>query len=132
MINPLQALTEYTGEDWKDYLDSVSLYEIFKDLILKYEGDRDLLKGIIRYIVWAYSKDSDKITLGTDWTETKKRIFEAAQLPPMESVLMDVVNLKDEIVLLTIKRWIDYQNDDTWKELLMLLPATSLRTLSTN
>lgn len=132
MINPFQSLVTYSGDDWAEYLDSISLFEIFKDLIIKYQANPSLLKGIIRYIVWTYSKDSDKITLGTDWTENKKRIFEAAELPPMEAILMDIVNLKDDIVLLTIKRWIDYQNDDTWKELTMLKDLRSEMQLSAN
>jgi hypothetical protein len=132
MINPYQSLIEYSGEDWKDYLDSISLFEIFKDLIYKYQGEPSHLKGIIKYIGWAYSKDSSKITLTTDWVENKKRIFEAAELPPMEDMLMNIVYLKDEIVLLTIKRWIDYQNDDTWRELMMLKDLRSELQLSAN
>jgi hypothetical protein len=132
MINPFQSLTTYTGDDWSEYLDSISLFEIFKDLIVKYQANPSLLKSIIRYIVWAYSKDSDKITLGTDWTANKKRIFEAAELPPMENILMDVVNLQDDIVLITIKRWVDYQNDDTWKELVMLKDLRSEMQFSAN
>lgn len=132
MINPFQSLITYSGDDWYEYLESISLYEIFKDLIVKYQANPTILKGIIRYIVWAYSKDSDKITLGTDWTENKKRIFEAAELPPMESILMDVVNLKDDIILLTVKRWIDFQNDDAWKELTMLKDLRSEMQLSAN
>jgi hypothetical protein len=132
MVNPLQALSTYTGDDWYEYLDSISLCEIFKDLIVKYQADPALLKGIIRYIAWAYSKDSDKITLGTDWLENKKRIFEAAQLPPMEDVLRNVVFLADEIVLITIKRWIEFQDDDTWKELMMLKDLRSEMQLSAN
>lgn len=132
MINPLQALSTYTGDDWYEYLDSISLCEIFKDLIVKYQADPSLLKGIIRYIVWTYSKDSDKITLGADWGENKKRIFETAQLPPMEEVLRNVVFLADDIVLITIKRWIEFQDDDTWKELMMLKDLRSEMQLSAN
>jgi hypothetical protein len=132
MINPLQELSTYTGDDWSEYLDSISLFEIFKDLIVKYQANPSLLKGIIRYIVWAYSKDSDKIILGADWGENKKRIFEAAQLPPMEDVLRNVVFLADDIVLVTIKRWIEFQDDDTWKELMMLKDLRSEMQLSAN
>lgn len=132
MVNPLQALSTYTGDDWYEYLDSISLSEIFKDLMVKYQANPSLLKGIIRYIVWAYSKDSDKITLGTDWLENKKRIFEAAQLPPMENILNDVVFLADDVVLVTIKRWIDFQDDDTWKELMMLKDLRAEMQLSAN
>jgi hypothetical protein len=132
MINPLQALSTYSGDDWYEYLDSISLSEIFRDLILKYQADPALLKGIIRYIVWTYGKESDKITLGTDWLENKKRIFEAAQLPPMEDVLRNVVYLADEVVLVTIKRWIEFQDDDTWKELMMLKDLRSEMQVSAN
>src|SRR5688572_8382149 len=132
MVNPLQALSTYTGEDWNEYLDSISLYEIFKDLIVKYQESPSLLKGIIRYIVWAYGMESDKIILGTDWVETKKRIFESAQLPPMEDVLNDVVYLRDDVILLTIKRWIDFQDNDTWKELMMLKDLRAEMQLSAN
>jgi hypothetical protein len=132
MVNPLQALSTYTGEDWNEYLDSISLYEIFKDLIVKYQENPSLLKGIIRYIVWAYGMESDKIILGTDWVETKKRIFESAQLPPMEDVLNDVVYLRDDVILLTIKRWIDFQDNDTWKELMMLKDLRAEMQLSAN
>lgn len=132
MINPLQAITTYTGDDWGDYLDSISLYEIFRDLVIKYLANPSLLKGIIRYIVWGYSMDSNKIILSTDWIETKKRIFESAQLPPMENVLNDVVYLHDDVILVTIKRWIDFQNNDTWKELMMLKDLRAEMQLSAN
>lgn len=132
MINPLQAITTYTGDDWGDYLDSISLYEIFRDLVIKYLANPSLLKGVIRYIVWGYSMDSDKIILGTDWIETKKRIFESAQLPPMENILNDVVYLHDDVILVTIKRWIDFQNNDTWKELMMLKDLRAEMQLSAN
>ena len=132
MINPLHAIINYSGDEWQEYLDSISLFDIFKDLIFEYHADKPLLKGIIQYIVWAYSKNSDKITIGTDWTENKKRIYEAAQLPPMEKTQMNVVHLKDEVILITIKRWIDYQDDDTWKEYTMLKDLRSEMQLSAN
>lgn len=132
MVNPFQALSTYSGDDWCEYLDSISLYEIFKDLIMKYKDNPSLLKGIIRYILWAYSIESDKITLGTDWVDIKKRIFEAAQLPPMEDVQNDVVYLRDDVVLLTIKRWVDFQDNDTWKELMMLKDLRAEMQLSAN
>ena len=132
MINPFHSLVTYDGSEWYDYLESISLFDIFKDLVYKYQGDPPLLKGIVRYIVWTYSKDSDKITLGTDWIENKKRVFDAAQLPPIESVLMDVVYLKDEVILLTIKKWVGFQDDDTWKELMMLKDLRSEMQLSAN
>lgn len=120
MINVYTNITIYEGSDWKEYLEKICLYEIFKPLVEKY-GDRPgLLKCLIRYIVWAYSKDSDKITLGTDWKENKKRIYDAAQLPPQEEVQEEVIGLKNETVLATIKKWLEFQQDETWNELVML------------
>lgn len=132
MVIPVKELTTYSGSDWQEYLDSMALFEVFKDLVYKYQADPIFLKCCIRYIVWAYSKDSDKIVLGTDWVENKKRIFEAAQLPLVESVLHDVVFLKDEIILITIKRWIDLQDEEAWKELCMLKDLRAEMQLSAN
>jgi hypothetical protein len=132
MINPIKDLTSYTGTDWAEYLDRLCLYEIFKDLVAKYGGEPTYLQGVIRYIVWAYSKDSEKITLGMNWLENKKRIYEAAFLPPLEDFLRDILYLQDAIVLATVKKWIELQDDDTWKELIMLKDLRTEMQLSAN
>lgn len=120
MISAVNELTTYNEDAWQEYLERICLYEIFKDLVQKYKERPGLLKSLIRYIVWAYSKDSEKIVLGGDWLQTKKRIFEDADLPLNEDVLKEVVHLENETILTTIKKWLEYQDEDTWRELCML------------
>lgn len=120
MINPVKELTSYDGDEWQEYLDKICLYDIFKELIEKYNDQPTLVKCLIRYIVWTYSKDSEKIILGGDWLENKKRIYEAADLPPTTILHSDVLHLKCRVILVTIKSWISFQDNDTFTELKML------------
>jgi hypothetical protein len=120
MINPYQALTTYEEDNWSEYLERICLYDIFKDLIEAYGQEPGVLKCVIRFIVWAYSKDSDKVVLGGDWLENKKRIYEAAAIPPTSEMQDNILYLKDRVVLSTVKGWLNFQDDDTYKEIKML------------
>jgi hypothetical protein len=120
MINPYQELTTYEEDNWSEYLERICLYDIFKDLIEAYGQEPGVLKCVIRFIVWAYSKDSDKVVLGGDWLENKKRIYEAAAIPPTSEMQDNILYLKDRVVLSTVKGWLNFQDDDTYKEIKML------------
>lgn len=117
MVNAYSELISYDGFDWEDYLNRICLIDIFKDLIPLFK-DKDALTQGIRYIVWTYSNQSDCITLGTDWHENKKRIFYKTLLP--DSYFQDLVELKNPIIVETIKRWIEFQDDATFSQLTML------------
>lgn len=132
MINPFKDLTTYTGTDWADYLDRISLLEIFKEVIEKYSAEPTYLQGVIRYIVWTYSKDSEKITLGTNWLENKKRIYADAFLPLHDDFRNEIIYLQDIAVLVVVKKWLQFQDDDTFKELIMLKDLRTEMQLSAN
>jgi hypothetical protein len=108
------------------------LFEIFKDLIIAYQHEPGLAKCIIRYIVWAYSKDSDKVILGDDWMANKKRIYEAADLPPTEQMQENILYYKDTLVLQAIKKWIQYQDSDAYTEITMLQDLRTEMQISAN
>ena len=124
MTIPISALTNYNGSEWEDYLDKVCLIDIFKDIISEFGNDKVLTTSIIRYIVWAYSVDSDKIVMGMDWLKNKKKIFDDAQLPVKSYLVNDedfkltfydgIVLLKHDKILSTIKRWLDFQDDENF------------------
>ena len=120
MTNPVHDLTTYSGDDWDEYLEGLALREIFKDLIAAYQDKPSLVTCIIRYILWTYSKDSPKIILGEEWQLTRQRIFEAASLPPTEEMKNSVLELNDQVILKTIQKWINFQDHEVWKELMML------------
>lgn len=118
MIIPTNDLINYEGYDWQDYLNKMCLYEIFKDLSEEYGSDSEVLTGLIRYIIWAYSLDSSKIVLRQEWVANKKRIFKAAELPiTMEQ---DVVFLKNPTILYTVKRWLNSQDGENYSNYCML------------
>lgn len=122
MISAFRDLTTYDGDEWEEYLDNRCLLEIFQELIKKYKDSNipGLLKCIIRYIVWTYSKDSTKVVISDSWLKNKERIYEAADLPPIDDIRNEVMYCREEAVLVTIKRWLEFQDNDTFKEIAML------------
>jgi hypothetical protein len=120
MIIAYQQLTTYEEDNWQEFLDRICLYDIFKDLILKHGVNKSLLKSFIRYIVWAYSRESDMIILGTDWGKNKRRIFDAAGFEPIEILLNATVNLQDDVVVSTIHKWLSFQDDYVHTQLSVL------------
>lgn len=120
MTNLFKELTTFEGNGWTDYLERLGILDVFKELIEKYKERPNLLNSLIRYIVWAYSQSSDRVLLGTDWQKNKKQIYDAAELPPVKEVIDEVVYLKNDIILNTIKKWLEYQDIDAWTELCML------------
>lgn len=112
MIIPTNDLINYEGENWQEYLDKMCLYEIFKDLVEEYGSDKDILTGIIRYIVWCYSIDSNKIVIRQEWLSNKKRIFKAASLPAVME--QDVIYLKNPVILYCVKKWLTGQNEENF------------------
>ena len=128
MIIPIVDITRYDG-DWDEYLENICLYEIFKELILEFGADKEKLTGIIHYIVWAYSIDSDKLVIGSEWLANKKRIFKLCKELPETGYWNEdfkttwhdaVVLLKSKTILFTIKKWLNYQNDDNFQTWCML------------
>lgn len=118
MINPVNEITSYNGDEWQSFLDKIALAEVFQDLINTYGGDANVLRSIIHYIVWTYSLSSEKVSIGGDWTKTKKNIFFEAGVP--NEMWGEVAELKEEAILKTVKRWLTFQNNETYMQLCML------------
>lgn len=118
MINPVQSITEYNGDDFDTYLETLQLIDIFEDLINAYKHDKPLLKQITKYIVWTYSRESDKVIIGMEWAENKKKIFEHIMLP--YQLWEDVIDLKSEVIVSTINKWLIHQDRETYTELCKL------------
>lgn len=116
MVNGFSEIINYEGEEWDDFLNKICLIDIFKELIIKYNGDRPLLKCFMKYIVYCYSKDSNMVLIETDWLKNKKKIFDAAGFKPEKEYLDATVYLQDETVLRTIKRWVDFQDDSIYTQ----------------
>lgn len=130
MIIPTNDLINYDGTDWEQYLNKLALYDIFKDLCEEYGNDKDILTGLMRYLIWCYSVDSNKIVLRQEWLANKKRIFKAAELPAVME--QDVVYLKNKTILYTAKRWLNSQNDENYCTFAMLNDLISEMRIAAN
>lgn len=118
MINPVQSITEYKGDDFAEYLETLQLIDIFEELIKSYAHDKPLLKQITKYIVWTYSLNSEQVVLGMEWGENKKKIFEYVMLP--DYYWSDIVDLKSDVIVQTINKWLIFQDKETYTELCKL------------
>ena len=118
MINPVQSITEYNGDDFDMYLETLQLIDIFEDLIKQYKHDKPLLKQITKYIVWTYSRESERVIIGMDWFENKRKIFEHIMLP--NSVWEDVLELQSIVIVDTIERWFKHQNEPVYAQMVKL------------
>jgi len=118
MTIPTNDLINYDGIDWGDYLKKICLYDVFKDIVEEYQNDPETLTGLIRYITWTYSLDSNKIVLRQEWVINKRKIFKATGL--LASMEDEIVFLKNKTVLYTAKKWLLLQDDENWSTLTML------------
>lgn len=110
MTNPFHSLITYEEDNWQSFIDKIGLMDVFKELIEKYDSDPSLLKSYIKYILWTYSIQSEKIIIGSDWADNKKKIFEACDFKPEEQFFKNTVYLECDVVLRTIHRWLKYQD----------------------
>jgi hypothetical protein len=114
MVHLYTALLEYDGGDWKEFLDNIGLLDVFGEL-LGYFNTPSSAQKIIRYIVWTYSANSERIVVGQEWESTKRSNYGHAGLPGdlWEAIGM----LKDLNVARTIHRWLEYQDEPVFKQL---------------
>lgn len=116
MINAFNSLTEYKFEDWEQYLDNLMLYEIFEDVIKAYPN-KSHLKTVIRYILYAYSVESDKVQIGADWEDNKKRIYDFVHGQQNKELLDQLVYLQHPAVTKTVHKWLEHQDMPVYKSL---------------
>lgn len=130
MISGYHEIINYEGDDWEDFLTTICLIDIFKDLIEKYEfKNKSELKAVIKFILDVYSKDSRSIILGDDWYRNKVRVFDSTFLP--KEHFESLVNLKSSVVVSTIRRWVDFQDNEVYTNLCSLKDLmTEMRTSS--
>lgn len=119
MISPYQALTTHDHDDWYDFLEKCLLLDIFMPVLEEYK-DPQTLKLVIKYIVFAYSAQSEHIVLGKEWLENKEQIFELLMFKPIREFKDDVVMLQNPAVIRTINNWLEFQDKPTFKQMQVL------------
>lgn len=112
MINAYTSIINYSDEQqaFDEYLKQKYLFDIFKELLIDFP-DVEIFKGIVKYVLWAYSLESEMLLMnGETFEKTSRRIFNKTLLP--ESVYVDVALLDNASVRNVIQRWLQYQNEE--------------------
>lgn len=130
MTNIYYDIVNYENDDFEEYLRRILIYDVFKNIIEEY-ADTIIAKKVIRYILYAYSMDSEMLSPnGNNWSKVSEQILEVVGLPI--ELYDDVLLLQNQSVLLTIQRWLQYQNNEmftnyiTYRDLRREMLASSL------
>jgi hypothetical protein len=126
MINAYHSLIKSEEEDFEEYLRKLYLIDIFKPLLEEF-SDKGLFKGVVKFILWGYSMESDMLmTQGNTWANVSEEIYQKAELPDdrnieeneleEKSIYRMVCKLKSFAVRETIERWLNFQNNDNWTQ----------------
>lgn len=119
MTNAYSSIKNYHGEDWAAFLEEICVYDVFKGLFEEYP-EVEVFKSVIKYIVNAYSIDSDMIMIGLDWDKNKKKIFENTQVQQSTELYNALVHLHNDKVREAINLWLEFADNNVFTELQML------------
>jgi len=116
MISAYHSILSYQGDDIVSHLEHILLEGVFEPVIESYSDDKPMLKCIIRYIVMAYSKNSDKVLVEGRWHTNKERIYNDAMLPPTEPMRSNVIYFKDDSIRRAALNWMEFQDDNVYTQ----------------
>lgn len=114
MINPFKEITEYQGKNIFDLLSNIDLdmlFEPLREVFLINEDVPDIriCNQAVKFIVYCYSSESDKITIGGDRRREKAAVF--ALLDMDGNLYNDFVVLENEAVIEVVQAWLRRQKN---------------------
>lgn len=120
MISAYHEIIKSEEEDFEEYLRKLYLIDIFKPILEEFP-DKELFKGIVKFILWGYSMESDVLmTQGNTWGQLSEFIYEKSELPDdrdkSDGVYVAVSKLESHSVREAIERWLQLQNNDSWTQ----------------
>jgi hypothetical protein len=118
MTIPYHSIINYQEDEWKEFLEKLLLVDIFMPVINEFSDVNDL-KCAIRYIVYSYSSNSDKIVVGMEWLKNKEKIFDFVCARPIMELKDKLVLLKSEKVVETIHNWLNFQDQKTFTQMMV-------------
>jgi hypothetical protein len=117
MISQFSEVVEHDEGDYKEHLDKVALLHIFEPIFDEYK-DIDVCKKIIKFIAYAYSIYSSKISIGGDRRKEKSGIFKTLEIPV--ELYQDVVLLNNMSIVKASQNWMRSQDNRQLEYLLTL------------
>lgn len=97
-------------------LRTLGIYHIFEPIATaeKYVADNSLFNKVLFFILHAYSKDSSKDTLGSDWKTVKLTIAKEVGLPKI------FIELNEPCVTKAIINYLEWQDYRVYRHLMIL------------
>jgi len=117
MIRPYHSILSYSGEFWREFLESIYLLDIFSDLLEEF-NDPEKFTRVIHYILYTYSIASDRIISGMDTEKNKKSNFSYCRLA--EDEWQQIGMLQSPAVLKAVMGWLKYQDQEVFTQLSLL------------
>lgn len=120
MINSFQEVALFSGEDFKEHLERTTLIHIFEPVLNEYI-DFDLCAKIIKYIAFANSLESPKISVGGDRRKELHSIFRDMEIPTdivdprmptiKRQLYGEIVLLENDAIIESTNRWLRYKDN---------------------
>src|SRR6185503_16264223 len=117
MIRPYHSILSYSGEFWREFLESIYFLDIFSDLFEEFNKPEKLTR-VIHYILYTYSIASDRIISGMDTEKNKKSNFSYCRLA--EDEWQQIGMLQSPAVLKAVMGWLKYQDQEVFTQLSLL------------
>ena len=107
-----QVIKHDENDGFEDFLKKLGIVSIFKEVIEAYPLS---YIGIVKFILWGYSLDSDALSVnGNTWSTVSKEIFDRTNLD--KDLFEPVCELKSHEVLSCIDKWLRFQNDENFTQ----------------
>lgn len=104
MINAFNEIIK-CEEDFSQLLDKYPFLRIFEPVIIEFP---DNYSSIIKYIAYAFSIESNKITLQGDRRKETTSIFK--ELKIKEEFYTDIILLQNRELLKSVQQWVKFQD----------------------
>lgn len=115
MISLYNSIINYSQQDLKTHLNNLGVSHIFEELSVDF--DEHLFAGVVKYILFGYSLDSEVLhSTGISWSQMSKIIYEKSGLPNDSEIYDKVSNLKSDKVKDAIEKWVSLQESENFTE----------------
>ena len=116
MVSLYKELGHLEPEQFLAKLELMDL-DLFDGLKVEYP---ELWLKIARFILYAFSWDSDMLILNDDWENSKRKIYNRVGLPKDDGLFKDITNIIPPAICLCVKNYLAFQQAREFKHLIAL------------
>src|SRR5580765_6143085 len=119
MVNGFSEIVNYEG-NYEDIFDKYNFVRIFEPLFKEFPEKETACK-IVKYIAYAFSLESNKITVSGDRRRETSSIFDYLKIN--KDLYTDVILLENKAVLKSVQSWCKFQDSAQLEYLFTLKEA---------